>query len=127
MNHILRRFFSINSPKLANLKNVPFAQEIQLFLRDHRKINAREWGELRAKLLQSSTNQTRLDNIILTHFAMMQSKCQSLIYTKEYLKALPALNVEPTLTNYDYLVRSFCCKSVEERLTREEQAELLET
>lgn len=126
MIRVIRRFYSNDRLKLAS-QRIPFEQEINDFLEARQKISAKDWGDLRANLLEKLTNQSRLDNIILTNFGQMQSKCKALAYTKQYLKALPALNVQPTLTNYDALVRSYCRKSVEEHLTRAEQAELLET
>lgn len=125
MIRIFRRFYSNDPLKLA--RSIPFEQEINHFLSVRQKISAKEWGELRANLLEKAKNQLRLDNIILTNFGQMQSKCKALDYTKQYLKALPALNIQPTLTNYDMLVRSYCRKSDEEHLTRAEQTELLET
>lgn len=122
---IFRRFSSIR--KLANPRKKPFEQEINQFLGDGRKISEQEWGKLRANLLQNAKNQSHLDNIILKHFAGLPSMCQDLAYTKQYLQALHALNVQPSLNNYEQLVRSYCRKSDEQQLTREEQTELLET
>lgn len=56
---------------------------------------------------------------------MMESKRNALAYTKQYFNALSTLNIQPTLTNYEYLVRSYCRKSGEEHLTSEEKADLL--
>lgn len=127
MSRILWRYFSSGPHKWATKRKIPFKQEINQFLSDRQGISEQEWGALRTNLSKKETNQSRLDNIILKHFAMMQSKCKALKFTKQYLKALPALNVQPTLTNYDHLVQSYCRKSKEAQLTREEQADLLET
>lgn len=123
---IFRRFYSCRRDKFTTPRKNPFEQEINKFLGNGRKISVPEWGELRGNLLQNAS-QTRLDNIILQHFAQLPSTCQRLAYTKQYLQALPALNVQPTVNNYDHLVRSYCSKSDEQQLTREEQTELLET
>lgn len=127
MSRILWRFFSSRPQKLATTRKIPFEQEINQFLSGRQGISEQEWGALRTNLSKNEKNQVRLDNIIFTHFAMMKSKCNALKFTKQYLKALSALNVQPTLTNYDHLVRSYCRKSEEVQLTREEQADLLET
>lgn len=126
MNRLIQRYYSAGARTFAARNKNPCEQELNHFLGDRRKISAQEWGELRSNLLKQVTNHPRLDNIILTHLMEMQSRSVALAYTKQYVNALLALNVQPTLTNYDCLVRSYCRKGSEERLTREEQNELLE-
>lgn len=127
MHCIARRFYSIGRFKLGTSINTSFEQEIKQFLGDGRKIGEHEWCKLRANLLKNAPNRPRVDNIILKHFEGLPSTSQRLAYTKQYLKALPALNIQPTVTNYNHLVRSYCSKNEEQQLTREEQTGLLET
>lgn len=127
MNHIVRRFYSIrkNAKQIANPRRLSYEHEIKQFIGDRSEISVGEWCELRANLLQNDKSQSRLDTMVLQNLVLTPSKAEALAHTKQYINTLAALNVQPSLTNYDYLVQSYCRKGEHGNLTQEEQTELV--
>lgn len=106
-------------------KEKPYEKAISEFLTNRQPtIGVDEWSRLRQSLSLKDQNPSRLDTTILKHLVYLPTRIESLEHCKQYFKALNALDVKPSLPNYDYLVQSYCRKREECDLTVEEKTEL---
>lgn len=127
MKIIFRRFASTKSKFILNFNDRVIDLSFNKFYNPSIKYNVAQWKQFRNDLVKQNCNQKVMDSAILNKIRQTFQPNEALEICKQYITAVKESNVEPTITNLNYLILSYIKKSEHNpHLTLNEEKELQE-